>query len=58
MFFADPRYGYNRTTDAYGNKSSHRWDPRLLPNGLGASSAFYGPGASKAPWSERARKVG
>src|SRR3974390_120022 len=24
----EPTYGYSKATDLYGNKASHRWDPR------------------------------
>src|SRR3972149_4937296 len=28
VMYADPSFGYNKATDAYGNKASARWDPR------------------------------
>ncbi len=32
--YADPSFGYNRATDAYGNQASQRWDPRACVSGL------------------------
>ncbi|MCS6860561.1 MAG: molybdopterin-dependent oxidoreductase [Abditibacteriales bacterium] len=37
-----PTYGYGEATDAYGNRASHRWDPRCCQKGLGLVRRFYG----------------
>ena len=29
-----PSFGYGKATDIYGNRSSHRWDPRCCQKGL------------------------
>jgi nitrate reductase alpha subunit len=44
-----PSYGYGKATDLDGNKSSHRWDPRLCQKGLALVRRFYGDRRVKAP---------
>lgn len=44
-----PSYGYGKATDVYGNKSSHRWDPRLCQKGLAMVRRIYGPRRVKYP---------
>lgn len=44
-----PTYGYGKAEDLYGNKSSHRWDPRLCQKGLALVRRFYGDRRVKAP---------
>jgi len=38
----EPTYGYGKATDLYGNKASHRWDPRCCQKGLVLARRFYG----------------
>jgi nitrate reductase alpha subunit len=33
---------YGEATDLYGNKASHRWDPRVCQKGLALTRRFYG----------------
>lgn len=44
-----PTYGYGKATDLYGNKASHRWDPRICQKGLGLVRRIYGDRRIKAP---------
>ncbi|MBI3534743.1 MAG: molybdopterin-dependent oxidoreductase, partial [Deltaproteobacteria bacterium] len=44
-----PSYGYGKATDLYGNKSSHRWDPRICQKGLALVRRIYGDRRVKAP---------
>ncbi|GIW23083.1 MAG: hypothetical protein KatS3mg068_2090 [Candidatus Sericytochromatia bacterium] len=44
-----PTYGYGKAEDLYGNKASHRWDPRLCQKGLGLVRKIYGDRRVKAP---------
>jgi len=37
-----PSYGYGKAEDLYGNRASHRWDPRLCQKGLGLIRRVYG----------------
>lgn len=37
-----PTYGYGKTLDLYGNRPSHRWDPRCCQKGLSLPRRFYG----------------
>ncbi len=37
-----PTYGYGKTVDLYGNKPSHRWEPRCCQKGLSLPRRFYG----------------
>ncbi len=37
-----PTYGYGQASDVYGNRASHRWDPRICQKGLGLVRRFYG----------------
>lgn len=37
-----PTYGYGKAEDLYGNRASHRWDPRLCQKGLGMVRKIYG----------------
>jgi len=41
VMYADPSFGYNKATDAYGNKASARWDPRACISGLSYVRRFY-----------------
>jgi nitrate reductase alpha subunit len=38
----EPSYQYGKATDLYGNRASHRWDPRACQKGLGLVRRFYG----------------
>lgn len=38
----EPSYAYGQASDAYGNQSSHRWDPRACSKGLALARRFYG----------------
>jgi nitrate reductase alpha subunit len=49
VVYADPSFGYNRTTDAYGNKASARWDPRVCISGLAYVRRFYSDRRTKGP---------
>lgn len=44
-----PTYGYGKATDIYGNRASHRWDPRLCQKGLALLRRVYGDRRVKAP---------
>ncbi|HET9958261.1 MAG TPA: molybdopterin-dependent oxidoreductase [Polyangiaceae bacterium] len=44
-----PTYGYGKAEDLYGNKASHRWDPRLCQKGLALVRRIYGDRRVKAP---------
>ncbi|MDH5334127.1 MAG: molybdopterin oxidoreductase, partial [Thermoleophilia bacterium] len=44
-----PTYGYGEATDLYGNRASHRWDPRTCQKGLILSRRFYSERRVKAP---------
>jgi len=37
-----PTMKYGEATDLYGNKASHRWDPRVCQKGLALTRRFYG----------------
>jgi len=37
-----PTYGYGQVADLYGNRPSHRWDPRCCQKGLTLARRFYG----------------
>ncbi|WP_420264640.1 molybdopterin-dependent oxidoreductase [Candidatus Magnetominusculus dajiuhuensis] len=37
-----PSYQYGEATDLYGNKASHRWDPRICQKGVGLVRRLYG----------------
>ncbi|MBV6492664.1 MAG: Perchlorate reductase subunit alpha [Turneriella sp.] len=37
-----PTFGYGKATDLYGNKASHRWDPRICQKGLALVRRIYG----------------
>lgn len=37
-----PTYGYGKAVDLYGNKPSHRWEPRCCQKGLALARKFYG----------------
>lgn len=51
-----PTYGYGKAEDLYGNKSSHRWDPRLCQKGLGLVRRFYADRRIKCPMIRRGFK--
>ena len=38
----NPTYGYGKAEDLYGNRASHRWDPRGCQKGLALARRFYG----------------
>lgn len=44
-----PSYGYGKATDLYGNKASHRWDPRICQKGLALGRRVYGDRRVKSP---------
>lgn len=44
-----PTYGYGKAEDLYGNKASHRWDPRLCQKGLALVRRVYGDRRLKSP---------
>ena len=44
-----PTYGYGKAEDLYGNKASHRWDPRLCQKGLALVRRIYGDRRVKSP---------
>lgn len=44
-----PTYGFGKATDLYGNKASHRWDPRACQKGLVMARKFYGDRRIRAP---------
>jgi nitrate reductase alpha subunit len=37
-----PTMRYGEATDLYGNRASHRWDPRVCQKGLALTRRFYG----------------
>ncbi|MBK8201592.1 MAG: molybdopterin-dependent oxidoreductase [Bdellovibrionales bacterium] len=51
-----PTYKYGEATDLYGNKASHRWDPRICQKGLSLARRFYGDRRVKAPMIRRGFK--
>jgi nitrate reductase alpha subunit len=51
-----PSYGYGKAEDLYGNKASHRWDPRLCQKGLGLIRRVYGDRRVKGPMVRRGFK--
>lgn len=44
-----PSFGFGKATDIYGNKASHRWDPRCCQKGLALIRRFYGDRRCKEP---------
>lgn len=44
-----PTFGYGKAEDLYGNKASHRWDPRLCQKGLALVRRIYGDRRVRAP---------
>ena len=42
VVYSDPSYGYGKATDVYGNRASHRWDPRACVSGLAYVRRAYG----------------
>jgi len=51
-----PTYGYGKATDAYGNKASARWDPRICQKGLALVRRIYGDRRVKSPMVRRGFK--
>ncbi|MCO5143780.1 MAG: molybdopterin-dependent oxidoreductase [Oligoflexia bacterium] len=51
-----PTYKYGEATDLYGNKASHRWDPRICQKGLALVRRLYGDRRVKAPMIRRGFK--
>jgi nitrate reductase alpha subunit len=51
-----PTFGYGKAEDLYGNKASHRWDPRLCQKGLALVRRIYGDRRVKAPMVRRGFK--
>jgi hypothetical protein len=51
-----PTFGYGKATDLYGNRASHRWDPRLCQKGLALVRRIYGDRRVKAPMVRRGFK--
>jgi nitrate reductase alpha subunit len=39
--YADPSFGYHKTTDVYGTAASNRWDPRACVSGLAYVRRMY-----------------
>ena len=44
-----PTFGYGKAEDLYGNKASHRWDPRICQKGLALVRRIYGDRRVKSP---------
>lgn len=44
-----PTFGYGKAEDLYGNKASHRWDPRICQKGIALVRRVYGDRRVKAP---------
>lgn len=44
-----PTFGYGKAEDLYGNRASHRWDPRICQKGLALVRRIYGDRRVKAP---------
>jgi nitrate reductase alpha subunit len=44
-----PTFGYGKAEDLYGNRASHRWDPRLCQKGLALVRRIYGDRRVKSP---------
>lgn len=44
-----PSFGFGKATDIYGNKTSHRWDPRCCEKGLALVRRIYGDRRCKDP---------
>lgn len=44
-----PSYRYGEAQDVYGNRASHRWDPRCCNKGLAMLRRLYGPRRVKYP---------
>lgn len=44
-----PSFGYGKAEDLYGNRASHRWDPRICQKGIALVRRFYGDRRVKAP---------
>lgn len=49
VIYLGPSYGYGKSEDIYGNKASHRWDPRCCQKGLALIRRIYGPRRVKYP---------
>ncbi len=49
----EPTYGYGKATDVYGNRVTHRWEPRCCQKGLTMMRRFYGDRRVKAPMVRR-----
>ena len=49
VIYLGPSYGYGKSEDVYGNKASHRWDPRCCQKGLALIRRIYGPRRVKYP---------
>ena len=49
----EPTYGYGKATDLYGNRATHRWEPRVCQKGLTMMRPFYGDRRVKAPMVRR-----
>ncbi len=45
-----PTYRYGEAQDLYGNKASHRWDPRCCQKGLALVRRIYGDRRVKGPY--------
>ncbi len=44
-----PSFGFGDAKDIYGQKASHRWDPRCCQKGLALTQRIYGDRRVKAP---------
>ncbi|MBW7874609.1 MAG: molybdopterin-dependent oxidoreductase [Candidatus Cloacimonetes bacterium] len=51
-----PSFGYGKAQDLYGNRASHRWDPRICQKGLALGRRVYGDRRLKAPMIRRGYK--
>jgi nitrate reductase / nitrite oxidoreductase, alpha subunit len=49
VVYADPSFGYQHSTDVYGNRASGRWDPRACISGLSYVRRFYSDRRIKGP---------
>ena len=49
----EPTYGYGKATDLYGNRATHRWEPRCCQKGITMMRRFYGDRRVKAPMVRR-----
>jgi nitrate reductase / nitrite oxidoreductase, alpha subunit len=53
----EPTFGYGKATDVYGNRASHRWDPRCCQKGLVLGRRQYGDRRVKGAFVRRGFKA-